>query len=224
MSIVGHAPIHKSVLSKEPRKVDALNAILENRAKPNTLDSNGWTALHHACYEGDRVSADILIKNDADVNSFSNLGKTPLHMAAMRNHTNCIELLLQPPADIPRNKKAKIEAKDELGCTPLHLGCKKGSYDAVCLLLALGCDPYALDHRGWTPLHYAAYNGEPKIAKKLLTWTADTDPKLRNARNSQNRTAFNISKNPETKLGFRIVWKAAKEGDLDMVRILTREG
>jgi hypothetical protein len=57
-----------------------------------------------------------------------------------------------------------------------------------------------------------------------LTWTADSDPKLRDARNSQNKTAFNISKNPETKLGFRIIWKAAKEGDLDMVRILAREG
>jgi hypothetical protein len=36
--------------------------------------------------------------------------------------------------------------------------------------------------------------------------------------------AFNISKNPETKLGFRIIWKAAKEGELDMVRVLVREG
>ncbi len=42
--------------------------------------------------------------------------------------------------------------------------------------------------------------------------------------NSQAKTALNICKNPATKLGFRIIWKAAKEGDLDMVRILIREG
>ena len=36
--------------------------------------------------------------------------------------------------------------------------------------------------------------------------------------------AFNICATPPTKLGFRIIWKAAKEGDLDMVRILIREG
>ena len=33
-----------------------------------------------------------------------------------------------------------------------------------------------------------------------------------------------MCKNPETKLGFRIVWRAARDGDLDMVRILIREG
>jgi ankyrin repeat protein len=93
-SIAGHAPIHKAVLGKEARKIDTLNAILENRAKPNTVDSNGWSALHHACHDGDRASADILIKNEADVNCFSTSGKTPLHMAAMRNQSNCIQLLL----------------------------------------------------------------------------------------------------------------------------------
>jgi hypothetical protein len=58
----------------------------------------------------------------------------------------------------------------------------------------------------------------------LLAFSADTDPKLRDALNSQAKTALNICKNPATKLGFRIIWKAAKEGDLDMVRILIREG
>jgi hypothetical protein len=57
-----------------------------------------------------------------------------------------------------------------------------------------------------------------------LSFSADTDPKLRDALNSQNKTAFNICKNPETKIGFRIIWKAARDGDLDMVRILIREG
>ena len=92
------------------------------------------------------------------------------------------------------------------------------------MLLAYGANIYAVDERQWTPLHYAAYNGYPAICNKLLSFSADTDPKLRDALNSQNKTAFNICKNPPTKLGFRIIWKAAKEGDLDMVRILIREG
>ena len=33
-----------------------------------------------------------------------------------------------------------------------------------------------------------------------------------------------MCKNPETKLGFRIIWRAARDGDLDLVRILIREG
>jgi len=92
------------------------------------------------------------------------------------------------------------------------------------MLLAYSSNIYALDERKWTPLHYAAYNGFPRVCKKLLTWSVDLDPKLRDARNSQNKVAFNICKNPETKLGFRIIWRAARDGDLDLVRILIREG
>ena len=117
-----------------------------------------------------------------------------------------------------------VEREDEQKCTPLHLACKKGSLEAVTTLLVFDANIYAKDERLWTPLHYAAYNGFPKVCKKLLTWSADTDPRLRDSRNSQNKLAFNVCKNPETKLGFRIVWKSAKEGDLDMVRILIREG
>ena len=134
----------------------------------------------------------------------------------MKGHVDIIRLLL--------DNEARLEAADEPHCTPLHLSCKKGALDSVSVLLAFGANIYALDVRKWTPVHYASYNGFPKVCKKLLTWAADTDPKLRDARNSQNKIAFNICKNPETKLGFRIIWKSAKEGDLDMVRILIREG
>lgn len=92
------------------------------------------------------------------------------------------------------------------------------------MLLTSQADIFALDHRKWTSLHYAAYNGYPKVAKKLLTWSADTDPKLRDAKNSQNKIAFNICKNPETKFGFRIIWASARDGNLDMCRVLIREG
>ena len=120
--------------------------------------------------------------------------------------------------------RAAIEAEDSQGCTPLHLACKKGSLSAVSMLLRNQANVYALDERQWTSLHYAAYNGYPAVCKKLLTWSVDKDPKLRNARNSQNKVAFNVCKNPETKLGFRIIWSAARDGDLDLVRILIREG
>jgi len=76
------------------------------------------------------------------------------------------------------------------------MACKKGSLDAVGALLANGANIFAVDERQWTPLHYAAYNGHPKVCKKLLTWSADSDPKLFDAKNSQDKTAFNICKNP----------------------------
>lgn len=92
------------------------------------------------------------------------------------------------------------------------------------MLLTFDANIYALDERKWTPLHYAAYNGFPRVCKKLLTWSVDRDPKLRDARNSQNKVAFNVCKNPETKLGFRVIWSAARDGELDLCRVLIREG
>ena len=125
---------------------------------------------------------------------------------------------------LSNREKANLEQKDEQKCTPLHLACKKGCFEAVSCLLVYGANIFAKDERSWTMLHYAAYNGYPRVCKKLLTWAVDTDPKLRDAKNSQNKLAFNICKNPETKFGFRIHWKSARDGDLDMVRILIREG
>ena len=139
-----------------------------------------------------------------------------MHFASRKNFVKIIELLLQ--------RKANIEAADIHHATPLHLACKKGSLESVKLLLQHGANLHAVDHRQWSPLHYAAYNGYPKVVKLLLTWGTDTDPRLRNMKNSQNKIAFNISKNPETKTGVRIIWPAARDGDLDMIRLLLREG
>lgn len=57
-SIVGQAPIHKTVLSAQsPRAKQAtLETIFQQNADINIIDSNGWTALHHAAYHGDLES------------------------------------------------------------------------------------------------------------------------------------------------------------------------
>ena len=84
------------MLSREPQKGVALNAIITDcNANLDTLDSNGWTALHHASYNGDLESATTLLAKGAKVGAFSNLGKTALHFAAMKNHVDVIRTLLK---------------------------------------------------------------------------------------------------------------------------------
>jgi len=116
-----------------------------------------------------------------------------------------------------------MEWQDDLKCTPLHLACKRGSLAAVMLLLQSGANIYAQDHRQWTPLHYAAYNGHPKVCNALLKWEADNDV-LREVRSTQNKLAFNLCKSDTCKKAFDHVWRACKLGDLDLVRVLIREG
>lgn len=73
LSIFGEAPIHKVILSDIDSKQQALSAIVKDcHANVDTIDSNGWTALHHAAYTGDLESACLLIENGAKVDAFSN--------------------------------------------------------------------------------------------------------------------------------------------------------
>ena len=55
--ITMEAPIHKAVLSKDLKKKQALETIIDCKADMDILDSNGWTALHHAAYTGDLDSS-----------------------------------------------------------------------------------------------------------------------------------------------------------------------
>lgn len=45
------------MLTKNEEKEKALRAIIESKANVDNIDSNGWTALHHAAYHGDFESA-----------------------------------------------------------------------------------------------------------------------------------------------------------------------
>jgi len=90
-------------------------------------------------------------------------------LAAQENHAHIVNFLL-------RCKGSNKEAKDELGCTPLHLACKKkGKTECVELLLEQRANIMAGDNRNWTPLHYAAYNGHPKVINFLVKFEADKD-------------------------------------------------
>jgi hypothetical protein len=81
------------------------------------------------------------------------------------------------------------------------MAAKKGSTEAVELLLESGANIYAQDDRSWTALHYAAYNGHAKIINLLLKWEADGDV-LQEMRTSQNKIAFNMSKDADSKKAF----------------------
>lgn len=72
LSIFGEAPIHKAVLTHVENKLAALSTIIDCKADVDNMDSNGWTALHHAAYNGDFDSAQTLLNSGAKVNSYSN--------------------------------------------------------------------------------------------------------------------------------------------------------
>lgn len=138
-SIVGQAPIHKVVLSQtnETDKELTLEAIFKCKAQLDIVDSNGWTALHHAAYaknDAELRSVELLIAQGAPITAYSNQFKTPLHLACLQNNPKITETLLNTAKSDEDCLKMML-AEDELKCSPLHLACKNGSQDCIELLL-----------------------------------------------------------------------------------------
>lgn len=74
-------------------------------------------------------------------------GRTPLHLAAVKNDLDAIKNLIANGAD--------LQARDGSGWTPLHLAAANDNVDVINTLLTYGADLQARDDFGWTPLHAA---------------------------------------------------------------------
>ncbi len=97
--------------------------------KPVTIrsreaDSDG--VLHNLLYGREYYPVRALIEAGADVNLVGNVGYTPLHVAAWRNHPEAVELLLSAGADpvVPC----------EAGKTPLDIAEENGYREVASLL------------------------------------------------------------------------------------------
>lgn len=89
----------------------------------------------------------ILQTNATAANLPDDSERTPLHVAASRNCTNLIPVLLRAGA--------RIEAKDKAGETPLHVAAQEGFIDAARILIDAGANINASDKDGHTPLRRA---------------------------------------------------------------------
>lgn len=92
-----------------------LLAYLLFTSQPVAIDSSdleGHTSLHWACYQGDSISVDLLIRSGADPRRPDHAGLVPLHWAAVKGNAACIKRLVEAGADLSAKEKAGKTPRD----------------------------------------------------------------------------------------------------------------
>jgi len=154
----GHTPL---MLAGGFGSFEAMQLLIASGADAKGVNNSGVTALHWST--GEPRKARLLLDRGADVHARSQLGITPLLVAASTNGTaETVGLLLERGAD--------VNAADSIGMTPLIAAASVNDIAVAKLLLAKGAEANAKANVGQaaTALMGAAHNGNAELARLLM--------------------------------------------------------
>jgi ankyrin repeat protein len=130
-------------------------------AQAKAYSSDGFTALHFACFFNQPAIARELVRRGADVAavSMNPMEVTPLHSAAAAHATEIVRMLVE--SDAP------VNAKQHGGWTALHAAADNGDEEMIKILLQHGADPLAQNDDGKTPAQIAQLKGRERALQLL---------------------------------------------------------
>ena len=102
-----------------------------------------------------------LLRSRIDLDYQNDAGEAPIHLAIAARHEALVRFLLDQAVD--------IDVTTDEGKTPLHYGCAHNDTRLVNILLYLQANVHRITNiDGENALHFAAYWGNIRIAKRLL--------------------------------------------------------
>lgn len=137
-------------------------------ADVNTLDTYGWTALHHVADKGRADIAELLLECNAQVDATTAWETTALYMAAQRGYIDVVNVLIASGAD--------PNLTSQWGSSPLASAAENGHTEVTKLLLPITTNLESQDGDGDTALSSAAHNGHGAIVTLLLDAGAEIVP------------------------------------------------
>ena len=138
--------------------IDGVNAALAQGGGVTVRNSQGFTPLLAAAYNGHTDICGLLLAHGSNVNEVDPETKdTALDYAAFYGHNASVEALL--------SWGAEVNPQDYAGDTPLHAACQEL---CVLTLLKAGASLTLPNNVGSLPIHNAAHGNRVEIIRTLL--------------------------------------------------------
>ena len=219
LSAASDPPLVAAVRNKD---LAAVQALLKQRANPNTPQGDGSTPLHWAAHLDDLAIADALIRSGARTDAANDLGFTPVHLACINRNDMFVERLLAAGADA---NAASLNHE-----TVLMTCARSGSVGGVKALLGRGARVNDKEKaHDQTALMWAASQRHPEVVKLLVDAKADVNARSRaysqtvvnedTQRTGREELNYDVLRGGSTAVLF-----TARTGDADSARILLNAG
>ena len=147
---------------------DVAALLIRNGADVDAADDHGVTPLALACLNASESMVGLLLDAEADPNVATTSGVTPLMTAARVGDAGVVRRLLEAGAD-------PTVAEAVRGQTALMWAVAENHTPAAAVLLEVGGGATTRSANGFTPLLFAAQQGNVEVARLLLAAGADVE-------------------------------------------------
>ncbi|XP_071970734.1 ankyrin repeat domain-containing protein 35 isoform X3 [Engystomops pustulosus] len=198
----GCSALHLAASNCHP---ECVKLLLQHGAHEDSIDFHSRTPLHCAATSG-CVSSVLLLCDAEDtlLDAADDDGRTPLMIAAQRNHPTVCSLLL--------DRGAQVDVCDRDKKTALLLACEKGNIQAAETLITKGADPSVCDNKGCDALHYTSMSrDEPlrRLIQAALDRRKNNESHIRN--NDSSAASKAVPQPPRREQDLLNMWKKRYE-------------